>query len=586
MTFRRLSSLLLAALMLGICAQSASAQKYPKLAPYEEIRWNPEVQIDGTWYILRSIDELPVVEMVAFAKRQYGPRWEKRISEDLVQVLTEMGRAPGETVRLVVYDWGTGQEETFDDVALTAKNRRSILDSRRTEESKPAAISTAQPQDLRRALDDFRAALDGRWSYRHANRADFVTAFSDLHQKVDSGISINEFGIELQKIVSLGIDGHAGVSGIDLPSEGYLPFLVEPVGDRFVAFKPDRSGFLVDGFPYLTKIDGKEVSDWCEVASSLEPKGSPQFVRRHCLRNLRALDFVRGLMSLPTEDVVEVELAAEEHANRKTLMLPVAKRSPTYGKWPRGDSRHLDGKIGYLRLSAMDENAVEEIREWMPKFRDTVGLVVDVRDNGGGSREALRWLYSYLASPDDPPRAFTAAAYRLHEEHQDDHLAQRFMYSVDSKEWTESERRAVARFARTFRPEWDLPEDQFSDWHYMVLSRLADPRIYHYPRPVVVLMNAKCFSATDIFLAGLKGMENVTLLGTSSGGGSALSQRVGLGATPFRLRIGSMASFQSNGKLFDGNGVPPDVEVEPVPIYYIGGEDNALEEAVERLHGR
>jgi C-terminal processing protease CtpA/Prc len=63
-------------------------------------------------------------------------------------------------------------------------------------------------------------------------------------------------------------------------------------------------------------------------------------------------------------------------------------------------------------------------------------------------------------------------------------------------------------------------------------------------------------------------------------------QDITLGATPFGLRIGSMASFQSNGKLFDGNGVAPDVIVEPAPDHHIGGRDNALEEAAKRIRAR
>jgi C-terminal processing protease CtpA/Prc len=252
--------------------------------------------------------------------------------------------------------------------------------------------------------------------------------------------------------------------------------------------------------------------------------------------------------------------------------------------WPAGGSRLLEGRVGYLRLADMTQAAsVPEIKRWMPKFRDTAGLVVDVRDNGGGDRDALQLLYSYLAAPGDPPRVFTAAAYRLHEAHKEGHLAERSMYRAGAKEWAEPERRAVAEFAKTFRPKWELPKGQFSDWHYMTLRRLEEAGIYHYGKPVVVLMNAGCFSATDIFLAGLKGMKNVTLLGTPSGGGSAFVQTVALGPTPFRLRLGSMASFQADGKLFDGNGVSPDVVVEASPEYHIGGLDNVLAEAVKRV---
>jgi hypothetical protein len=47
-----------------------------------------------------------------------------------------------------------------------------------------------------------------------------------------------------------------------------------------------------------------------------------------------------------------------------------------------------------------------------------------------------------------------------------------------------------------------------------------------------------------------------------------------------------MASFQADGRLFDGHGVYPDALVEPAPEYYIGGRDAALEEAVRRIKAR
>jgi len=157
------------------------------------------------------------------------------------------------------------------------------------------------------------------------------------------------------------------------------------------------------------------------------------------------------------------------------------------------------------------------------------------------------------------------------------------LHRANTKQWTDAEKRAIAAFAGTFKPAWDPPKGQFSDWHYLALSPLHDSGIYHYTGPVIVLMNATNFSATDIFLTGLKGMKNVTLLGTASSGGSANTQTVTLGKTPLVLRIGAMASFQSDGRLFDGNGVSPDVAVNPVPYYYIGGPDNALTEALKRI---
>jgi hypothetical protein len=444
---------------------------------------------------------------------------------------------------------------------------------------------TGDRQPMQQALDDLKAGLDERWSYRHFNDADFDGAIGRLRKKVDAGISMDDFGVELQKIIALGIDGHARVSGYTLPGAGFLPFLVEPEGERLVAFNPERTAFLAEGFPYLIKIDGRDVADWRAAASALVAKGSPQYVRRHCLAHLRNLDYLRGVLELPKKKTVEVTLAGRSGEARRTLTLPVAESAPSFGVWPKGASRVLEGNIGYMRLPTMArETSLPEIRTWMPRFRETNGLIVDVRDNNGGERDALRLLYSYLAGPGNAPRVVNAAVYRLHRSHKEDHLAENHsMYRADATFWTDSERRVIADFAKGFNPEWQPPKGQFSEWHYLILRRLDDPEVYPYGKPVIVLMNDKCFSATDIFLAALKGMKNVTLLGIVSAGGSAYTQEVTLGTTPFRARLGSMVSFQSDGRLFDRNGVPPDVVVEPTPEYYIGGPDPQLAEAIKRI---
>jgi hypothetical protein len=398
-------------------------------------------------------------------------------------------------------------------------------------------------------------------------------------------MSIDALGLELQKVIALGMDGHSGVDGYQLPGSRYLPFLLEPDGERVVALATDRAAFLANGFPYLTHIDGKEIGTWCDAAAVIVVRGSAQYRRHRCLDVVANLDFVRGLLELTQRDTVTVTLASSDGTDLRVLALPTAPVRPKRSRWPGQESRLLEGNIGYLRLATMGRSAsLQEIRDWMPRFRTTAGLIIDVRDNAGGDRHALQLIHSYLAAPGNPPRVFTAAAYRLHPKRPDDYLAENHrMYRADAVEWSESELRAVRQFAEGFTPEWKPPPGQFSDWHFMALNRLNEPDLFHYDRPVIVLMNGRSFSATDIFLAGLKGMKGVTLLGTPSAGGSAYTQEVALGATPLRLRIGSMVSFQADGRLFDGHGVQPDVLVEPTPEYYIGRGDNALKAAMKRL---
>jgi hypothetical protein len=448
--------------------------------------------------------------------------------------------------------------------------------------SRTAKISKQQATS---AVDEIQEILRQRWSYYPFSANDIDKAIESLRAELGSEVSVSALALAFQKVIALGIDGHAGASGWQLDS-GYLPFLIDPSGDRFVAVNPMRSRFLVDDHPFIVSIDGRPIADWLGMAKQLIANGSPHYVTAHGLRLLRNIEHWRGEMGLPRGGPLKVALTSRDGNQSTTLELAVAARPPATSEGPPRLSRPLPQNIGFLRLESMNDAAIREIRNWMPQFRESAGLVIDVRGNGGGSREPLRELFSYFMAEDDPPRIVNCAKYRLYRGFPADHLVSRFMYPASAGRWTKQERAAIDRFRNAFRPEREPPAVQFSDWHYMVLSRLESPEIYHYSKPVVVLMNELCFSATDIFLAGLKGWRNITLVGTPSGGGSARIEAARLSSVPISLRLGSMVSYMPSGQLFDGNGVQPDVLVEPSPEFLIGGADNVLAQAIDTIRGR
>lgn len=113
--------------------------EYPKRAPFTDVRWGedvPIVEIDGEWHLLFSIDGIEVKEIVAFCKKSYGEKWQKRFGEDLVQVLSEMGRAPKDAVKLEMVETNLSSgiadplqstsEHSVKEVAMTAANRRAV----------------------------------------------------------------------------------------------------------------------------------------------------------------------------------------------------------------------------------------------------------------------------------------------------------------------------------------------------------------------------------------------------------------------------------------------------------------------------
>ena len=64
----------------------------PKLSPFRAVDWQedtPRVQLGDDWYALVELDGLSAERIVSHCKERHGRRWQKRFSEDLVQVLWE-----------------------------------------------------------------------------------------------------------------------------------------------------------------------------------------------------------------------------------------------------------------------------------------------------------------------------------------------------------------------------------------------------------------------------------------------------------------------------------------------------------------
>src|SRR5688572_27892322 len=66
-------------------------EEFPKKSPFAAVRWQqdePEVNVDGEWFKIVSLNGLPTADILAFSRKTYGVRWQKRFEEDLVEVLT------------------------------------------------------------------------------------------------------------------------------------------------------------------------------------------------------------------------------------------------------------------------------------------------------------------------------------------------------------------------------------------------------------------------------------------------------------------------------------------------------------------
>lgn len=446
-------------------------------------------------------------------------------------------------------------------------------------------------KDIERDLDQLEWLLENRFSYLNRRQVDYQSALDSIRFSSRGGMKRRQFGLQLHKVLCLFGDGH---SAIDNPAirqmgEVYLPFLVADSKGRVLAFTSDRSTFLSHDHPYLVALDGIGLEEWLKVAKQTVAQGSTQLVRHRSVRQLRNIGYLRKELFLASSESLSVELESEDGLSSQTLNVQLKTECPQFGCWPEGDVNEpivktLEGGVGYLRIAPFMSHKPqyqEGLIKGMRTLRNTRGLIIDVRGNGGGSRAPLRTLFPFFLLPNAEPKVLNVAAYRLG--HKQDILDARWLYPADWKGWSSAEREAITRLAKTFEPEWGLPAGQFSEWHYFVISPSTSPGYYYYSGSVVVLMDLINFSATDIFLGAFKGHPNITLMGTPSGGGSGCTQKTWLANCDISVRLSSMASFRSNGLLYEGRGIHPDIVMEPESGYFIGESDYTLKAAIALL---
>tara|TARA_R110002096_G_scaffold173781_9_gene349026 strand:+ start:227133 stop:230594 length:3462 start_codon:yes stop_codon:yes gene_type:complete len=189
-----------------------------------------------------------------------------------------------------------------------------------------------------------------------------------------------------------------------------------------------------------------------------------------------------------------------------------------------------EGKLGYLHIRSMGEASVRDFeRDLFAAAEGKDGLIIDVRDNGGG------WTTDILlASLTAPTHAYTI-------------------------------------------PRGANPDDVRPD------SYPRDRRlIYPYSRPIVVLINENSFSNAEIFAHSIRTAKRGRLIGTTTFGGVISTGSFSLidGTTvrrPFR------GWYLPDGTDMDNNGAEPDVVVKQTPTDEAAGEDPQLEAAVKDL---
>jgi C-terminal processing protease CtpA/Prc len=162
------------------------------------------------------------------------------------------------------------------------------------------------------------------------------------------------------------------------------------------------------------------------------------------------------------------------------------------------------------------------------------GIIIDVRNNGGGSVS----------------NAFT--------------IANRFA----------NERMKIAEWFYKNGPG----HDDFTQAEEKFLEFEGDED-YKFNKPIVVLINRSSYSAANFFASMMSFLPNVTLMGDQTGGGGGLPINNEL-PNGWRYRFSATKTLDANGNNIEF-GVRPDIEVSLDSANLAEGKDDMIEEAID-----
>jgi C-terminal processing protease CtpA/Prc len=261
-----------------------------------------------------------------------------------------------------------------------------------------------------------------------------------------------------------------------------------------------------------------------------------------------------------------------------TLNLTHAKTTDTsfYPPFPKANPGLLElkwykGGIAYVALNSFGDRKIDSLfLQKLPELYAAKGLIIDLRNNGGGSTDIGTDILQYLTADTVwyPERSFTRQ-----------HIATYKAWGafVSPKD-TVGDADALKTWL-DFHDQWiyDLNSNPSPDTIHLRARRLVVP--------TVLLTGHGTASAAEDFLIYANGQKNMIRIGERSYGSTGQPYQFGLVAG-INARICTKKDTYYDGTEFVGYGVKPDMEVIPTLQDYLDKKDPALDKALQYLAGK
>jgi C-terminal processing protease CtpA/Prc len=468
--------------------------------------------------------------------------------------------------------------------------------------------------EIEKDLAFLHQVLQRQSSYQGLNGYNYQGDFDKFVEKTNGQpITKYNFGLFLTKTVGKIGDRHSYIKNYELPDSLYFPIAFAPFRDKvlivdYVAGKREYKVWNAE-FPYLKAINDipvEEITRQILPGEILAPKIS---YFTNAVREFRDIELVFRTLNLDLPNPISLVLTNEKGADKEIMVnLVVGKQKARIwderfynGAFSLREEQYndtaiisrffrLDNNIGYIQIADMIEKGnapvfFDFLNKFMTRAERSKALIIDVRDNGGGTRDIIQELAGYFIHPDS---IYVVNIARQRgtlplTEGSKQGLHSRFLYAKN--EMDSREQASIDQFMSSFTPMYDLESKKFSEYHYHILNgQKVTKGKYLYNKPIYILANERTFSAASILVSIFKGLPNIKIVGVNTDGSSGNSERFELPNSGFQGKISTMVSYQKNGKILDGIGTEPDIFIERSLEQIFLKEDYQLNKLLEVIN--